>query len=99
MAERGRVVLVGLVAGGSGEVDFDRVLVGRLTLRGTVMRARPLEERIATARRVAAEVLPWLADGTVRPTVDRVLPLEQAAEAHRVLESDATTGKVVLAVS
>ncbi len=99
MAERGRAVLVGLVAGRSGAVDFDRVLGARLTVRGTVMRARPLEERIATARRFAAEVLPWLADGTVRPTVDRVLPLEQAAEAHRVLESDATTGKVVLAVS
>jgi NADPH:quinone reductase-like Zn-dependent oxidoreductase len=98
-AERGRLVLVGLVAGRSGAVDFGRVLAARLTVRGTVMRARPLEERIATARRFAAEVLPWLADGTVRPTVDRVFPLEAAADAHRALESDATTGKVVLTVA
>jgi putative PIG3 family NAD(P)H quinone oxidoreductase len=99
MAERGRVVLVGLVAGRSGAVDFGRVLAGRLTLRGTVMRSRPLEERIATARRFAAEVVPWLADATVRPTVDRVLPLAAAADAHRALEGDATTGKVVLSVA
>jgi putative PIG3 family NAD(P)H quinone oxidoreductase len=98
MAERGRLVLVGLVAGRSGTVDFARVLAARLALRGTVMRARPIEERIATARRFAAEVGPWLADGTVRPTIDRVLPLEAAADAHRALESDATTGKVVLTV-
>jgi NADPH:quinone reductase-like Zn-dependent oxidoreductase len=99
MAERGRLVLVGLVAGRSAAVDLGRVLGGRLSLRGTVMRARPLEERIATARRFAAEVVPWLADGTVRPTVDRVLPLADAAAAHAALESDDTTGKIVLTVA
>ena len=75
------------------------MLAARLTLRGTVMRARPLEERIATARRFAREVVPLLAAGVVRPTVDRVFPLDAAAEAHRYLEQDASTGKVVLRVS
>ena len=96
LAPLGRAVLIGLVAGARDTVDLDRVLRARLTLRGTAMRSRPLEERIAVARRFAAEVLPRLADGTVRATVDAVFPLARIAEAHALLESNATTGKVVL---
>ncbi len=99
LAPRGRHVLIGLVAGRAGVVDFGRVLAARLTLCGTVMRARALEERIATAQRFAHEVVPLLARGVVRPTVDRVFALADAAEAHRYLERDASTGKVVLRVS
>ena len=91
-------MLIGLVAGRQGTVDFGRVLAGRLTVRGTVMRARPLEERIQVARRFAAEVGGMLADGRVRATVHAVLPLAAAAEAHRLMESDATVGKVVLSL-
>ncbi len=98
LANQGRHILVGLVAGRSGPIDFGRILSARLTLRGTVMRARPLEERITTARRFAHEVLPLLAAGTVRPTIDRIFPIEEAAAAHEHLETDATTGKVVLRV-
>jgi NADPH:quinone reductase-like Zn-dependent oxidoreductase len=99
MAPMGRVILIGLVAGTAGAVDFGRVLRARLTVRGTVMRARALEERIVVARRFAAEVVPLLAAGTVRPTVERVFPLAQIAEAHRLLESNATVGKVVLSIA
>jgi NADPH:quinone reductase-like Zn-dependent oxidoreductase len=99
MAPMGRVILIGLVAGTAGAVDFGRVLRARLTVRGTVMRARALEERIVVARRFAAEVVPLLAAGTVRPTVERVFPLAQIAEAHRLLESNATVGKVVLSIT
>ncbi|HEY0777930.1 MAG TPA: NAD(P)H-quinone oxidoreductase [Gemmatirosa sp.] len=99
LAPRGRHVLIGLVAGREGSVDVGRVLSARLTLRGTVMRARPLEERIATAQRFAHEVVPLLARGVARPTVDRVFALADVAAAHHHLESDATTGKVVLRVS
>ncbi len=99
LAPHGRHVLIGLVAGREGVVDFGRVLSARLTLRGTVMRARPIEERIATARRFAHDVVPLLARGAVRPSVDRVFDLADVAAAHHHLESDATTGKVVLRVS
>ena len=98
LAPRGRHVLIGLVAGREGTVDFARILSARITLRGTVMRARALEERITTAQRFAHEVVPLLASGAVRPTVDRVFALADVADAHRHLESDATTGKVVLRV-
>ena len=98
LAERGRHVLIGLVAGASDTVDLARVLRARLTLVGTAMRARPLEERIAVARRFAAEVVPMLADGRVRPTVDATYPLAAVAAAHARLESNDTTGKLVLTV-
>ena len=96
MAELGRLIVIGLVAGRSGELDYGVVLRRRLTIRGTVMRARPLEERIATTRRFAAEVGPLLERGAVRPVIDAVYPLAEIARAHERLESNDTFGKVVL---
>jgi putative PIG3 family NAD(P)H quinone oxidoreductase len=96
MAPLGRLILIGLVGGAETPLELGRVLRGRLTIRGTVMRARPLEERIAVARRFAAEVLPLLAGGAVRPTIDRTYPLADIAAAHERLESNETVGKVVI---
>lgn len=96
MAPLGRVVLVGTLAGARGELDFGRILRQRLTVRGTVLRARPIEERILVTRRFGAEVGPLLARGAVRPVVDSRFPLEQLAEAHARLESNDTFGKVVI---
>ena len=98
MAPLGRIVLIGTMAGGRGELDFGTVLRRRLTLRGTVMRARPLEERIATTRRFAAEVGPLLASGAVRPTIDSRFPLAELARAHERLEGNGTFGKVVIEI-
>ncbi len=96
MAPRGRVILVGTMAGARGEIDYRPLLRNRLTLRGTVLRARPLEERIAVTRHFAAEVAPFLEDGRVRPVVDSVFALSALASAHERLESNATFGKVVI---
>jgi NADPH:quinone reductase len=98
MAPLGRVVLVGTMAGARAELDLRAMLSRRLTLRGTVLRARPLEERIAVTRRFAAEVGPFLARGVVRPVVDAVFPLAELPRAHERLESNATFGKVVVTV-
>jgi NADPH:quinone reductase-like Zn-dependent oxidoreductase len=86
------------MAGGRGELDFGTVLRRRLTLRGTVMRARALEERIATTRRFAAEVGPLLARGEVRPVIDSRFPLADIARAHERLEGNETFGKVVIEI-
>lgn len=98
MAPMARLILIGLVAGAEGTLELGRVLRGRLTIRGTVMRARPLEERIATTRRFADEVVPLLADGTVRATIDRTYALAEIAAAHERLESNETVGKLVVGV-
>jgi putative PIG3 family NAD(P)H quinone oxidoreductase len=99
MAPLGRLILIGLVAGNAATLDLGRVLRGRLTVRGTVMRARPLEERIATARRFADEVVPLLAAGTVRATVERTYPLAEIAAAHARLESNETVGKIGILIA
>ena len=84
------------MAGRDAALPLGMILGKRLTIRGTVLRARPLEEKIAVTRAFAAQVVPLLARGVVRPVVDRVFPLDQIAAAHRHLESNATFGKVVL---
>ena len=75
------------------------ILGKRLTIRGTVLRARPLEEKILATRAFASQVVPLIARGAVRPVVDRVFPLEQMADAHRYLESKATFGKIVIEIA
>lgn len=98
LADKGRIVLVGLVAGTKAEIDLSLVLRRRLELHGTVLRARPLEEKIIATRAFARHILPFVANGILRPIVDRVLPLSEAAEAHRWLAENKNFGKVVLSV-
>jgi putative PIG3 family NAD(P)H quinone oxidoreductase len=96
MAPRGRIILIGGVAGGKADVDLYQILGKRLHVIGTVLRARSLEEKIAITAAFAREVAPLLDSGSVQPVIDSVFPLEQIQDAHRRLESNQTFGKVVL---
>lgn len=96
LAPRGRLILVGTPAGARAELDLGLLLRKRASITGTVLRARPLEEKIALARDFADAVLPLFAAGRLRPVVDRVLPFAAIGEAHRALERNETFGKVVL---
>jgi len=96
MALRGRIILIGGVAGGKTEVDLYQILGKRLHVIGTVLRARSLEEKIAITNAFVREVVPLLAQGTIQPVIDSVFPLDQIQDAHRRLESNETFGKVVL---
>jgi NADPH:quinone reductase len=96
MALKGRIILIGGVAGGKTEVDLYQILGKRLHVIGTVLRARPLDEKIAVTTAFAEEVGPLLAIESVKPVIDSVFPLEQIQDAHRRLESNETFGKVVL---
>jgi len=96
LARGGRMIVVGLTGGRSAPIDLGTLLSKRLTIVGTVLRARTLEEKIGVTARFTAEVLPLFEGGIVRPVVERSFPLAQAAEAHRLLESDAVFGKLVL---
>jgi putative PIG3 family NAD(P)H quinone oxidoreductase len=98
LATRGRLVVVGLLGGGTAMVDLTTLLRKRVTVVGTTLRARPLEEKIAVTRRFAARVLPWFGSGRglVRPILDRVFALEDVAVAEQRLESNLGFGKVVL---
>ena len=96
MALRGRIILIGGVAGGKTEVDLYQILGKRLHIIGTVLRARSLPEKIAITTAFAREVGPLLAQGTIQPVIDSLFPLEKIQDAHRRLESNETFGKVVL---
>lgn len=96
MAPRGRLVVVGLTGGAHADLDLAAVLRKRLEIHGTVLRSRPLEEKIAVTTAFARHVVPLFARGVLRPVVDRVLPLDAAAEAHRALEANVAFGKIVL---
>ena len=98
-APKGRIILIGTMGGRDASLPLGVILGKRLTLRGTVLRARPLEEKIIATRAFAAQVVPLLASGAVRPVVDRVFPLDQIGDAHRYLESNATFGKVVIEIA
>jgi len=99
MAMKGRLILIGGVAGGKTEVDLYHILGKRLHVIGTVLRARSLEEKIAVTGAFAEEVLPLMVQGTIEPVIDSVFSLEEIQDAHRRLESNDTFGKVVLTVS
>lgn len=96
---RGRLVVVGLLGGAVGPIDLGLVLRRRLTIVGTTLRARALEEKIEVVQDFARRMLPLLASGRMRAVVDRVLPLERIAEAHAALERNETFGKIVLSVA
>jgi putative PIG3 family NAD(P)H quinone oxidoreductase len=98
LAMHGRLVQVGLIGGAKAQINLTPILQRRLTLTGSTLRARTPDEKGAIARELEEHVWPLIAAGKIRPVVDRVLPLTEAAEAHRLLESGEIIGKIVLAV-
>ena len=98
LATKGRIVQVGTLTGG-GRADVGKLMRKRASIIGTMLRARPIEEKIAVTQRFAQEVLPLFDAGDLRPVVDRRYPLDEAGEAHRYMESNANVGKILLDVS
>jgi putative PIG3 family NAD(P)H quinone oxidoreductase len=99
LARKGRMVIVGTMGGVRAEANLGLLLAKRAQVRGTTLRARPLEEKAAATKAFEKSVLPHIASGRVKVVVDRVFPLAEAATAHEYLASNANFGKVVLSVS
>jgi NADPH:quinone reductase len=95
-ALHGRIMLIGTVAGRSATIPIGLVLSKRLTLRGTVLRSRSLDEKRAVTAAFARDVVPLFEDRVLRPTIDRVFALKEIAAAHAHLSSNGTFGKVVI---
>lgn len=98
MAEKGRMIVIGLMGGFSGDLPLGTLLQKRLTIRGTLLRSRSLEEKAAATRAFEKAVLPHLQSGRIRTVVDRVVPMADVADAHRRMEANENFGKIVLAV-
>ncbi len=98
LAQLGRMVVVGLVGGSRADLDLSVLLRKRLTLIGTVLRARSLAEKVRLVADFKRHSLPLLDSGAVRPVVDRVFPLSLAHQAHAYMESNRNIGKIVLEI-
>ncbi len=98
LAADGRLVSIGMQKGRHAEIDLGLMMTKRLTLASTTLRARPLEQKAAIVAAVRDGLWPAVEAGVVRPVVDQVLAMSQAAHAHRLLEASGHIGKLVLAV-
>ena len=98
VALRGTIVQVGLMGGGSTQVNVGLLLAKRSTWVGTTLRTRPIEEKVAVTRRFAAEMLPLFDSGALRPVIDSTFPFDRVADAHRHMEANANTGKIVITI-
>lgn len=96
VASRGRIIQVGLMGGGATSVNVGVLLSKRASLIGTVLRARPIEEKIALTQRFISEMLPLFSSGQLRPIIDSRYPFDQIADAHRYMASNANTGKILI---
>jgi putative PIG3 family NAD(P)H quinone oxidoreductase len=95
LAPRGRLVVIGLLGGATATLDLGRLLTQRLRVEGTVLRTRPLQEKIALTREFAA-LMPHFAGGRLTPVVDRVLPFEKARAALEAMAANRNVGKLIL---
>jgi NADPH:quinone reductase len=98
LAPGGRIVVIGTMGGAKPTIDLSLLMRTRATIVGTVLRPRPLEEKIAASQAFARDVLPLVAAGRVKPVVDAVLPAARVREAHERMERNESFGKIVLAL-
>lgn len=95
----GRLVLIGLMGGSRSEIDLAKLMMKRLRIVGSTLRARPLEEKASIMAELGKYVWPKISQGDIVPVIQQVFPIQAAGEAHELVASDVTIGKVVLEVS
>ncbi|HMB81364.1 MAG TPA: zinc-binding dehydrogenase, partial [Vicinamibacterales bacterium] len=98
LAVEGRLVEIATLHGVKADVNIQTIMGRRLTITGSTLRPRPVAEKAAIAAELRQHVWPLLESGTVKPIVHATFPLREAAEAHRVMESSAHIGKLLLVV-
>lgn len=99
LATGGRLAIIGLQKGATAEINLGKLMGKRASVSATGLRGRPEAEKAAIVSSVHETVWPLVASGRVKPVVDRVLPLDQVAEAHRVMEAGEHVGKILLRVA
>ena len=95
----GRLVLIGLMGGSRSEIDLAKLMMKRLRVVGSTLRARPLEEKASIMAELGQYVWPKISQGELVPIIQQVFPIQAASEAHELVASDGTIGKVVLKVT
>lgn len=98
LKRNGRMVIIGMQGGTAVDFNIAQALRKNITISATSLRSRPENEKSAICREVEKVVWPWIIDGTVRQVIDRVMPIQQAAEAQELIENGEITGKIILQV-
>jgi NADPH2:quinone reductase len=99
LADDGRIALIALLGGAKANVDLGQVLRRRLSISGSTLRPRPVAFKAAIARKLRERVWPLFEQGKIKPVIFKTFPLEQAAQAHALMESSTHVGKIVLQVA
>ena len=98
IASQGRIIQVGLMGGGSTSVNLGVLMSKRATITGTMMRPRPIDQKVAITQQFIREMLPLFDTGALRPIIDSRYDFDDIADAHRYMASNANTGKIVIDV-
>lgn len=96
LKDQGRLVNIAFLQGPKAEINFNRVMLKRLTLTGSTLRSRSVQEKGRIAREVERHVWPWIEAGRVKPVIDSVFPLSDAEAAHTRMQAGTHAGKIVL---
>jgi NADPH:quinone reductase-like Zn-dependent oxidoreductase len=94
--DQGRLVIIAFLQGPTAQINFMRLMLKRLTITGSTLRSRGVDEKARIAKQVERHVWPWIEAGRVRPVIDSTFPLTEAEQAHVRLQSGAHAGKIVL---
>ena len=99
LATGGRLIVIGMQGGMHGELDLGQLMRKRATVQGSTLRSRPLADKAAIVAAVADHLWPLVSAGQIKPVIQTVLPLAQAAEAHRLMDGSEHVGKILLATA
>lgn len=99
LADDGRLVIIALLGGASGQVDFGQIMRRRLTITGSTLRPRPVAFKQMIADKLQQKVWPLIEAGKIKPVIFKTFPLEQAAQAHTLMETSTHVGKIMLTVA
>jgi NADPH2:quinone reductase len=99
LADDGRLVIIALLGGASGEINFGEVLRRRLVITGSTLRPRPVTFKRHIAQQLRTQVWPLLESGKIKPVIYQTFSLEQAADAHALMETSTHIGKIMLQVA
>jgi putative PIG3 family NAD(P)H quinone oxidoreductase len=98
LKRNGHLAIIGMQGGAKVDFQIDQLLRKNGTITATSLRGRPEPEKSMICREVEKIVWPWITDGTIKQVIDRVVPIEEAGDAHKILEAGEATGKIVLQV-
>lgn len=94
----GRIVVLGTLGGGRGEINLGLLLFKRLQVSGATLRARPLEQKMQLTQEIIKQVMPGFSRGLLRPVIDRIMDFDEIADAHRYMEENRNFGKIIVRV-